>query len=114
MKKGNLRVLLKNSLINKSLEIENQWNEEGILKICPGKELLMKITKWLRDEFEIYVSDDDFIENMSAVDIDIYSLVEKIRRVYPDLGLIPVSEKISLRLIPSTPIGLNNNEISIG
>jgi hypothetical protein len=58
--------------------VEAEWTESGILRICPGKDLLKLINKWTMNEFGISISVLDLIENLEKIDQDIIDLCEKI------------------------------------
>ena len=62
-------------------EINKIWNEENILKICPGKDLLKLINKWLVDEYQINISPKELIEYSKTVDDDIKNLINRIINV---------------------------------
>jgi predicted ATPase len=61
--------------------VEAEWTESGILKLCPGKDLLKLINKWTMNEFGISISVLDLIENLDKIDQDIVDLCEKIIKV---------------------------------
>lgn len=59
-------------------EINKIWNKENILKICPGKDLVKLINKWLVTEYGINFSPKELIEHLKTVDEDIKILINKI------------------------------------
>lgn len=59
-------------------EINKIWNKENILQICPGKDLIKLINKWLVEEYEINFSPKELIDQLKTVDEDIKILINKI------------------------------------
>lgn len=58
--------------------ISAHWTETGIFQICPGKDLINLINKWLNAEFKINFSPVQIIKKLKTVDPDMSLLISKI------------------------------------
>jgi ABC-type multidrug transport system ATPase subunit len=59
-------------------ELDYQWNEDQILNLCPGKDLLRLINNWATENFGINITAVLLIERLKKVDPEIAGLIEKI------------------------------------
>jgi predicted ATPase len=86
---------------NEYRTLESNWNDDDILNLGPGKDLLHKIRKWCNDEYDISIEMSDLIDNMEEVDPEIKDFVNQINQIrttyLPQRSII--QEQISIRLI---------------
>lgn len=70
-------------LVNESECLNKVWNDNTVLKLCPGKDLFKEIHKWTSDDYNISFSTKDIIDYMEFgnIDLDIKDLIQKILNV---------------------------------
>jgi ABC-type branched-subunit amino acid transport system ATPase component len=78
------RTKLKDILNVQENEVEQNWTEEGILKICPGKDLLKLIRKWVKREYDIEILPYELIDSLDSLNDDIRELFQKISKLTPN------------------------------
>jgi predicted ATP-dependent endonuclease of OLD family len=59
-------------------ELDNLWQGDQILSLCPGKDLIKLINNWATENFGINVTALLLIERLKRVDPEIVQLIEKI------------------------------------
>lgn len=59
-------------------ETSKEWTEDTVLDLCPAKDLLKLINRWLNHDYHIAISFKDLIRELDYVDSDMSELINKI------------------------------------
>jgi hypothetical protein len=71
---------IKEEFINEKFRLQIKWREvDNILETCPGKDLRIKMNKWL-EKYQVRVDIEDFYRNIesSEIDQDFHTFIEKV------------------------------------
>jgi hypothetical protein len=72
---------IKEEYIKEKEYLKKEWNDENkILEMCPGKELIEKIQYWALKEYKIHISIRDLFHNLepNEIDQDFHKLVDQV------------------------------------
>ena len=64
--------------------LEQKWTVDTKFDLCPGKDLLTKMNKWLQNDFQTNLSVEEIIEELDDVDPDIIELLDKMNQLVTD------------------------------
>jgi energy-coupling factor transporter ATP-binding protein EcfA2 len=74
---------VKNEFTLEKIRLQQEWeNEDKLLEMCPGKDLIQRMNQWLKQEYQIEIDIMDLYRNIevSEIDQDFFAMIEKIRR----------------------------------
>jgi hypothetical protein len=107
---------IKNYVNDIEKKINQNWNPLGITSICAGSDLFSKLNRWLQEEYNVNVNSYELIERMKneRIDPDVYTLNNKIKKIYPTLDPSPVpNQELSIEIISNVYFSSDKGEISV-